>query len=882
MTRRELYQSVSDMLSENGDARLLLAACAARMRTLRGLPCSSKPLPSDRLDIILRQDDALGQIYQAINAPRLQRAYREAKRDRRKFTSHEIPAVTQLFTPRRVIEFLLHNTLGQMWKQMHPDSRIELPALAQSIETGADNIPARAIEIRVLDPACGTMNFGLVAADLLEQMYREELDRAGRRGWPATPSVASVEQIPGAIARHNLFGIDIDTTALDLAAATLRMKLRLPARRAVLNLIHADALFDPNVEHRFAGTCDIVVTNPPYLSARNLSKAIVKRMKSAYPASCRDTGTCFIERCLQFTLDGGRAGILVMHTFMFTGSFETLREKLNQTTAIEAIAHFGGGLFDVGNPGTLQTAAVVLRREPAAQRPANQTVAALRLIGRADKEAQLGRRRDVYSIRQDQMLASPRHAWIYWHTPREIRIFSTLPRLADVALPRQGLATTDNARFVRFWWEVEPTAHHSPARATPGKWVAYTKSGRFRRWYEAPRHRVDWLDDGCAIKQSIVERYPYLNGKWEWVAKNTAFYGRGGVTYSYLTSGQFSARRLEAGGIFDVAGSALFPDDPLTMLGVLNSSTARRLLGAINPTVNFQVGDLAQLPVPRSGSAELRQLVSQAIEIQRTLDTFDETTTDFISPMPWKAAEEIWHDLHRRLAKVETRVDRAVASIYQIRPEPDPPPAQPFDRTELARRWGSCAVRRMLVDGPVQVQPIPSGVLDRFRAILHEMCVEAADEIVSSLGGLETFLRRDFFGWHAKLYQKRPPIWKLESAGRAVLVAHDRADRRAMTRIMRELRSRLPDGWDRFVDDGIAVNLVPLRHCVTEPLMSRFLQGIAENLDDGRLRWSRTWQTTRSPPRGRLSRAPSRAAASALHQPSRAPACSRDVEPARR
>lgn len=85
---------------------------------------------------------------------------------------------------------------------------------------------------------------------------------------------------------------------------------------------------------------------------------------------------------------------------------------------------------------------------------------------------------------------------------------------------------------------------------------------------------MNWEDDGREIKQAIVDRYPYLNGQWQWVAKNSAWYGREGITYSYLTSGSFSARKLETGTIFDVAGSSLFPQDSLAILGVLNSRAA--------------------------------------------------------------------------------------------------------------------------------------------------------------------------------------------------------------------------------------------------------------------------------------------------------------------
>ena len=503
---------------------------------------------------------------------------------------------------------------------MHPDSalclRYQLLPRREHLNEPVE--PRLVRELRILDPACGTMNFGLVAIEMLDAMYREELARLG----PSCASVASEEQIPAAIVKHNLFGIDIDPTALELAAQTLSMKLRLPVEQCRENLWFGDALFDEQIEARCAEGFDVVATNPPYLSARNLDPARVAKIKRRYPTSWRDAYACFIERSLEFARPGGYVGVLAMQSFMFTAAFQKMREKLAQTTAIEAIAHFGPGLFQVGNPGTLQTAAIVLRREPDATRREQNEVIALRLVDAEDKEREMGRvipngcgalpRRGgeacVFRVKQAELLAISRGAWVYWLTPEMRRVFHTFPKLGEIAEPRQGLATTDNARFVRYWWEVEPTRDDAPCRASLGRWFPYVKSGRFRRWFESPRHRVNWADDGREIKQSIVERYPYLNGRWEWVAKNSQYYGRSGVTYSYLTAGAFSARLMPAGAIFDVAGSALFPDDPLTVLAVLNSTVARQLLHAVNPTVNFQVGDLAQLPMPCKSDATLRQL----------------------------------------------------------------------------------------------------------------------------------------------------------------------------------------------------------------------------------------------------------------------------------
>ena len=136
-----------------------------------------------------------------------------------------------------------------------------------------------------------------------------------------------------------------------------------------------------------------------------------------------------------------------------------MRENLSSIAAIEAIAHFGPGLFEVGNPGTLQTAAIVLRREPDATRRQQNEVIALRLVDAEDKEREMGRVIDagcaalprrggearIFRVKQADLLATSRGAWVYWLTPQLRRVFHLFPKLGEIAEPRQGLATTDNA-----------------------------------------------------------------------------------------------------------------------------------------------------------------------------------------------------------------------------------------------------------------------------------------------------------------------------------------------------------------------------------------------------------------------------------------------------
>jgi len=813
--RRELYRLITQLLPRFAGPSALLDAAADAMSQRQPDPDISE------LASWIEMDDALGQIYQAINAPALEQAYRSTALQRRKFTTKEIPAVTQLFTPKWVIEFLLHNTLGRLWRQMHPDTHLHWKWAVDEPASTSPLPPKPACHLRICDPACGTMNFGLVAVDMLRQIYREERDRAGSVGWPDA-GLANEKQFDVAIVKNNLFGIDIDPLAIDLARRTLEIKIGRPLAPGDHNLRVADALFDSHSPRQF----DIIVTNPPYLSARNLPARMVTRMKRKFPTAWRDAYACFIVQSLAMLGPGGRLGILCMHSFMFTGAFERLRRQLEEQSAIQTVAHFGPGLFDVGNPGTLQTAAIVLQRGAETQRPATF----VRLVDQQDKAGALKKalsdKRRRFSITHRQLAAFPRAAWMYWVSPAHRRAHSKLPKLGQIAPPRQGLATTDNARFVRYWWEVEPPGFAGPRP----RWVPYAKGGRFRRWYEAARHRVDWEDDGRRIKAAIVQRYPYLNGQWQWVAKNSAWYGRPGITYSYLTSGSFSARLLQEGTFFDVAGSALFPDDPAALLGILNSSTARNLLEAINPTVNFQVGDLRQLPLPLCMPDELPRQVARAVAIMRQLESFDETSTDFVRPAPWDDA--IATNLRRQLQQIESKIDRLVAEAYKLHDHQHPAALiPPPDRIDAARRWISWCLgiclgrwRSEKTRCPwAMLRPLDPSLTREIQHLLAEHAgEESARQIACEVGGLERFFARDFSAWHNRLYRGRPVVWCFSSAGKIAVISFLAAEAPVMREMFAWLGITLPPNW-KPSDAGTAASLAPLAPWITDPRLASSL-----------------------------------------------------------
>jgi hypothetical protein len=172
-------------------------------------------------------EETIGWIYQYFNEQE-KSAIDERLNIGGKVYRQDLPAKTQLFTPRWIVRYLVENTLGRLWVSMHPDSSLE-HALHYLVPLAENNLeinvrPVR--EITLLDPACGTMHFGLVAFDLYAVMYQEEMEHAGRPGWPETPSVASNEEIASAIIENNLHGIDIDLRAVQLSALTLYLRAK--------------------------------------------------------------------------------------------------------------------------------------------------------------------------------------------------------------------------------------------------------------------------------------------------------------------------------------------------------------------------------------------------------------------------------------------------------------------------------------------------------------------------------------------------------------------------------------------------------------------------------------------------------------------------------
>ena len=273
----------------------------------------------------------------------------------------------------------------------------------------------------------------------------------------------------------------------------------------------------------------------------------------------------------------------------------------------------------------------------------------------------------VFEVAPESFRAVPGAPFAYWVSEAVRQVFRQLPPLeCDERTARQGLATAEDFRFVRTWWE------------EPGNgWHGFAKGGTFSPFYADVYLMTNWDKDGAEVKAGICRRYPYLNGNAEFVAKNPQFYLRPGLTWPRRTNG-LSFRVMPRGCIFADKGPAAFvaedaPDALLTLCTLFNSQAFGLLvsvqLARVELAQSFEVGLIQQTPVPDLSAAQqckLATLARCAWSLKRTLDTTTETSHAFILPAALRTRLGDYDPsaIEAELARIQAEIDAIAVDLY--------------------------------------------------------------------------------------------------------------------------------------------------------------------------------------------------------------------------
>ncbi|WJG14299.1 MULTISPECIES: BREX-1 system adenine-specific DNA-methyltransferase PglX [Gordonia] len=434
-----------------------------------------------------------------------------------------------------------------------------------------------------------------------------------------------------------------------------------------------------------AGGYSAVVTNPPYMGSNNISDGLSNWLTENYPLGKADLMTAFMERAASFTSGGGYWGMINLPSWMFLTSFERLRRFLLRTQSIESLLHLGRGIFgaDFGS------VAFVSRNSPHARGhhgvyrrlfEEHVDVRSVETIRRLFLNANYG----SYRADQEAFLAVPGAPVCYWLSEAFLATFENLPPLSKVATPKQGLATANDARFLRYWHEIAANkcGIGLPGRAvaaTSGfKWFPFNKGGAFRRWYGNIEHVVNWERDGHEIRTTIGE-----NGRVRARPQNLDYYFQPAVTWSNVSSGAPAFRAVDPGVIFGHVGQSLFGSERarLASLGILNSAVASKALEVLAPTIHYEVGSIAKVPIDIDLAESLEPLVSRLVEIAQRDWNSRETAMGF-QALGWIARRDErsidrlvtsefdeWFALTDETQRTESQLNEVVAIAYGLHNE---------------------------------------------------------------------------------------------------------------------------------------------------------------------------------------------------------------------
>ena len=198
------------------------------------------------------------------------------------------------------------------------------------------------------------------------------------------------------------------------------------------------------------------------------------------------------------------------------------------------------------------------------------------------------------------------------------------------------MATSDNNRFLRMWFEIENNTlglscgSSEEALAIHKKWYPYNKGGEFRKWYGNIEYVINYEDDGFEVKEYAKSLYKTPTR----TIKSMSEYFKRCLSWSKISSGNIAFRYYPKGFVFDVAGCCIFYKNSEMMLysfGFINSKVTISILNAISPTINYEVGHIASLPIIENdeNKESIINTVNNNIQISKTDWDSYETSWDF-------------------------------------------------------------------------------------------------------------------------------------------------------------------------------------------------------------------------------------------------------------
>ncbi|PRY94293.1 BREX-1 system adenine-specific DNA-methyltransferase PglX [Donghicola tyrosinivorans] len=433
----------------------------------------------------------------------------------------------------------------------------------------------------------------------------------------------------------------------------------------------------------------VVVANPPYMDISSANPVLKGWALDEYPDSSANLFALFMERGLRATRQNGLLSMINMQAWMFLSSFLKLRSKLLARNTLLSMAHLGENAFDTIGGDVVSTTAFIFENGKKESKKSEF----LRLVEGANEaeKAQLfsigkaSRCAPYFFVAEiDNFSKLPGAPISYWASDKLRETFSKSKPLREFANPRKGMVTADNPRFIRQWYEVEGAKFErglksrDAAKVSGAKWFPYLKGGPFRRWYGNVECVVNWENDGAELLNMKGNGYKVgsTNHNLEYIFKPA-------LSWTKITTGLVSFRSTEHGFLFDDASGLCPIYDASTQAqfaALLNSPVVYSSLGALNPTLNVNPGNLADIPVslPSGTGAIAQNCIGTAQADWDAYETsWDFTTLPLLSPAhrgetladSYATLRAHWQSMTNEMQALEQENNRIFIDAYGLKDE---------------------------------------------------------------------------------------------------------------------------------------------------------------------------------------------------------------------
>ena len=632
-------------------------------------------------------------------------------------------------TPNWIVKYLVQNSVGRLWLMANPASTlksewayyIEPAEQTPEVQAQLDALIQTRIQqdspltqgegqgervggtlspetITVLDPACGSGHILVEAYEVLKGIYLE-------RGY-------RLRDIPRLILEKNIYGLDIDDRAAQLAGFALLMKARADDRRLLdnpptLNVLALQessglnaaqlsaALVDSGqwtvdskqqlitdicslitvfehaktfgsliqipqalnaklvsmaeslqrvirsgdllsesaaqqllplvVQAKVLGMqFDAVVANPPYMGSKGMNPVLKEFAMSTFQDSKSDLFAMFMERGFSWCKSTGFNSMVTMQSWMFLSSYEAMREKFLREHTLHSMVHMGNGVMGIA----FGTAATVLLSKHVEGYEGSFCYCENGDVNEDGVPQDFPVQNDrLKTAKADDFKKIPGSPVAYWACKIAIDAFSLAKPLKEIINPKQGSSTGDDESYIRFWHEIQNSnigfgiSSLSEALLSGKKYFPIDKGGEFRRWFG--NHEKVIRMGGSAYEELLCmgNHLPSRD-----------LYFKAGLTWSKITSGDFTVRFTPTGSVFSSVGLKGFPnqDESLAALAFMNSCVMQYFVSLISPTVSVISGDIEKIPFYIPVGASLLAIN----------DIADKATK--ISSYDWDLSERSW------------------------------------------------------------------------------------------------------------------------------------------------------------------------------------------------------------------------------------------------